>query len=275
MVQQSSTAKDTFSKRIERKFVVPEKIIRKHFIHRHAELSKMLVFDYISQDSFFNIIDNIYFDNFELESYHDAMEKKSKRHKLRLRNYAHDGIPEENIFFEIKSKLDKETFKVRLELRKSWLKSILETGHFPKEEILTLNKDKTLQEITETFDRIGHLTQDLKYHPILRITYSRFAFRLRNRKTVRITLDRDLRYARLNFCDKPRIPYPVQLNNNDIIVEIKGKRELSLDFISSMIKEFGEPTSFSKYCFGIDYTQDRFLLEDRERSLKAIESFRP
>jgi len=108
-----SSNADTFSRRYEKKFVISEDLAKKIGSDRDGKFVQYFEFDYV-KDSLFNIIENIYFDTHFLDSYHESVEKKPVRTKLRIRGYNSNGLPEKNVFFEIKEKAEGQTLKSRI-----------------------------------------------------------------------------------------------------------------------------------------------------------------
>jgi SPX domain protein involved in polyphosphate accumulation len=265
----------TFGRRYEKKFVVDEKIIRDFAVKPDSDFAKKFIFDNNRDDSIYTIIENIYFDSHDLHSYNDSMEKKKERHKMRVRYYAQDGLPESNLFLEIKSSVEKETIKNRVKLKKSWLRRLLAYEEIPMEKILKINANKTPEEIKQFIQQVDYFTKDLGYKPMLKSSYMRFAFKLKETDKVRITMDRDLKFTRLNFSVDPEIPYEKSILDNEVIVEVKIGDPKYSDLVKFFKEHFGSSRGFSKYCYGINHTKHRFLAKDRELSRTALKNYQP
>lgn len=264
---------NTFGKRYEKKFIVNEDLITDLLNNKKNSFSDQFEFDHKDPDSKFTIVENLHFDSPDLHSYHDSMEKKKERYKLRIRYYAQNGLPEQKLFFEIKSKVDKETQKVRVAIKKKWLAPFLAEGIFPKKKILAVNPGKSRSEIMEIMDQLTYFIHEKQHRPILKSSYMRFAFKLRESSSVRLTFDRDIRYTRLSFSEEPRLAYEKEINPNDLICEVKIGDPKYMDLIERFTSEFGKASGFSKYCYGIWKTKDRFLMDGLEASRKTPDSF--
>jgi len=264
----------TFSQRYDEKFIVPLETIRPLVLDETSQFSQMFQFDYIISDSYFNIVDNVYFDSPDLSSYHEHLENKVERVKLRLRQYNPDGLPEGITFFEVKEKREGKTFKSRILIRPDWLRPFLASGKFPESELIQMNTDLKREKLSETVQTIYRLVNDEKYLPILRCTYQRYAFRLRESKKVRLTLDRDIRFIRLYYAIYPKQPYEVAVGTNDVIIEAKISDPTFNHLIPMLESNFGQSRGVSKYCLGIFQTRDRFLNETKDVTLRSLDRYR-
>lgn len=265
---------DTFSERYEEKFIVPLERIREIILDPRGEFAKRFEFDYLLADSLYNVIDNVYFESQDLASYHDHMEGKEERIKIRLRQYNPDGMPEGITFFEIKEKRESKTFKARIVIKPEWLRPFLDTGSFP-EMLFSLNQRMKVEKVRDAMQSLRRFVIERKFVPMLRCTYMRHAYKLRDSDRVRITMDRDIRFMRLFYSSAPKYPYPASLRSDDIIVEAKISGTEHGGLIPTLRDWFGQPQSISKFCYGIYETRERYRLEKRDAVLESLKRYRP
>ncbi|MBR5377332.1 MAG: polyphosphate polymerase domain-containing protein [Lachnospiraceae bacterium] len=182
---------------------------------------------------------NIYFDNDTYELVRRSMEKPAYKEKLRLRTY---GVPKDDTpaFIEIKKKYDGVVYKRRIELPYSEAFEYLTTGW---------KKGKTPEVIinTQIGREIDYFLKLYRPEPKFFIGYDRIATYSRDDPSLRITIDRNLRYRQIG-CDLRKGDTGILLDGNGpILMEIKagGAYPLWLTDILDELQIY--PTSFSKY----------------------------
>lgn len=247
---------NTFGKRYEKKYIVKKDVLTQFFKDHHEKITKDFSTDHYDQKSQFTIVNNIYFDSPGLNSYHDSIAKLPERHKLRIRSYAQNGVKEEFIFFEIKAKKEKQTIKTRIVMKEDWLNTFLEVGELPTRPLINLNAHQSKEKTLEIADQLSYFIHTLKYRPVIKSSYKRFAYKLRASGKLRLTVDTDLVISACS--DKPICPhfeYLKMIDTDEMIVEVKYKDKEVLERLKDLKLILGESTSFSKYCFGIKQSQ--------------------
>jgi len=238
----------TFSKRKEKKFLVNYDQIQSLKRLIQAKKTKFLT-DHLAKNTKFTSIENIYFDAPNLASYHDSIKKTGGRFKMRVRSYSQNDIKEDRVFLEIKTKDEGETLKKRVAFKRDWLDKFVVSGYYPLEEFLEINDGKT--KALNTIKYITHLVLNQDFRPVLKSNYVRYAYKIKGSNTVRITIDDELEYMPLIDQFPLKLPYKEHFNHDQYIVEIKYVGKKGLNEISDIMEILGEPTKFSKYCFGI------------------------
>ena len=246
----------TFGKRFEKKFITTASLFKSYLKKNKARFEKNFSADHYSEGVDYTLIENIYFDSEDLDSYHDSMAKNKIRHKLRIRRYAENGISNDLLFFEIKSKVYGETCKQRVALKESWLEGFMSYGSYPRFELLELNRPKTDEETLKIVDKILYFIHNLSFVPVLKSSYKRYAFKHNDKKVcLRLTMDQDLKFDRISKTISPKIDYEKTIAEDEMIVEVKYKDKEHLNYINDIYELLGSPRGFSKYCYGVFKTQ--------------------
>ncbi|MDC1158914.1 VTC domain-containing protein [Pelagibacteraceae bacterium] len=171
-------------------------------------------------------INSVYFDNLNLNMYHQSVEGVLPRKKIRLRTYN-----SENSLNEIKKKSSLE-FKI----------SSVE-GRFK------ISKNKFL--LNDKHFSINDKDYGTCY-PVLNVIYKRLYFKINN---IRLTIDRDINYKVVK--NYKIFPYIIRDNLN--VVELKyQKTDLDQKVFDFFPFQFNR---FSKYCRGIEFTQNKICDE--------------
>jgi len=212
-------------KRIEQKYLLSEQDYK-----RLMERIK----NHIEKDKFFqSTICNIYFDNDNYDLIIKSLEKERYKEKVRLRSY---NVPklDDNVFFEIKSKLNGVVYKRRVTLT---LKDFY--NYLDGKELTTSNK-QIMREIDYLYKKY-----DLK--PKYFIAYDRKSYFDKDNNTFRITFDENVRSRQLDLKLEKGDAGKLYFNEKKYIMELKTVGGLPLYFtkILSDLKIY--PTSFSKY----------------------------
>lgn len=190
---------------------------------------------FMQQDQFgLHTISTIYYDTTDFEMIRYSLEKPIYKEKLRLRSY---GIPAENdeVYLELKKKLNHITYKRRVGISLSQARSYLEH----KTDYLA-DKGQIFQEIDWVFRRRNLTAATL-------ISYDRIAFYGREDQQLRITFDANIRW-RTEYLDLRNGDYGQRLLQPGVrLMEIKTLGSLPI-WLCSMLSKFKiYPQSFSKY----------------------------
>jgi hypothetical protein len=202
----------SFMKRRDTKFLIRSSALPK-ILESIQENYKVLgiegknLFQYQSQ----------YFDTPQLKFYHDHHNGKTKRIKVRIRNYVESKLN----FLEIKQQDPK--------------------GHTEKSRMSIQGFYQTLPEVYEHFIK-DQTTLDLVLSPTLQIKFKRFTL-VNLEQMERITIDSNLSYVKDD--DLKNI-------HHICIIELKQEKFNRASVLFQSLKKLGvRPTGFSKYCLGM------------------------
>ena len=246
----------TFGKRYEKKYLVNGADLLKFIEVNQEKLRLKYDRDHFLKDSKHTIINNIYFDSNDLDSYQQSMLKTPNRSKLRLRTYAENGVSDDLCFFEIKSKDGDQTLKSRIVLKTAWIRDFITIKDYPVNELLELNALKRKSVVFDTIDSIYKLIHEYNYRPVLQTHYKRWAFKLKENSSFRLTIDMDLEFTRLSETIAPPQEYTKTWEEGLYIVELKSKDQELLEKLPEVSEVFNKHTGFSKYCYGVYSTKD-------------------
>ena len=222
---------NTFKRR-EKKLLVDEKLL--------PEIEKKLLL-YLEPDPH-NIdgkpyeICNIYFDNSRNEIIRHSNSKPFYKEKLRLRSY---GTPtsKDDVFFEIKRKMNKIGTKRRAIMPLEKIYDFLENGRIPEDESY-INR--------QVLSEIDYFINTNEAVPYVYISYIRNAYFGKDDHSLRLTIDRDIltRHDALRLEDgrhgEPLLP------EGKVLMEIKFHGGVPMWF-ASIMSEYGLSfTRFSK-----------------------------
>lgn len=237
----------TFSKRKEKKFIIDGEA----FIKLKAILDDpqgIFKKDYPDKNTDLTHIENIYFDSPDLKSYHLSATGDESRFKFRVRSYSQN---DDLLYLEIKSRNDGQTTKERVVFRKIWMKEFLANGSFPEESFILLNSDKPSIKSLEILKSLSRIIHDSNFNPVLKTNYTRFAYKVRKLKSIRITIDKNLNFTSLTNNLQVEIPYESTILPDQYIVEVKYLSDEDLLRIPQVMEFLTTPKRFSKYCFGL------------------------
>jgi len=203
---------------------------------------------------------SIYFDTPDLHFYVEKIEGVPNRKKVRLRGY--DSLESSNgvVFAEIKRKYQIPILKNRAKM----------TFHealdlFRNQKMLSdvLEKEKSIENASRFFYYIGKM----KLKPVVLVTYDREPYLSKTDKTIRITLDKNLRslsFPRLEDLyenDKLKMAMP-----DHFILEVKFNQYYP-SWMKAIVHSLNlKQVSASKYCICID--SHDFM--NRSRKFKVI-----
>lgn len=194
------------------------------------------------------VVRSIYYDTTRFDSYHEKIDGIKIRKKLRIRSY--DQYSDNNIvFLEIKNKYDNFIGKNRSPLDYKNVVDLLKTRQL-EPYVLTNNGYTNSIEDGERF--LHHFYKsDLK--PIILIVYAREAYFSKFDKSLRITLDKQIR-----FLEKPSLDHLYTDDDlrtampNHFVLELKYNNGYP-KWLQNIIVEFGLiRRSVSKYTICID-----------------------
>ena len=212
-------------KRIEQKYVLSE-----------DEYKKLmnLINDHLEKDLYYKSkICNIYFDTKNYDLIVNSLEKGEYKEKVRLRSY---NIPtlDDNVFFEIKSKLDGVVYKRRVTLT---LNDFYEY----------LNGNKLNTSNPQIMKEIDYTLKKYNLEPKYFIAYDRTSYFDKDNKNFRITFDENIRSRntdlKLEYGDAGKLYF----NDKEYIMELKTIGGLPLWFTKILSELKIYPKSFSKY----------------------------
>lgn len=161
-------------------------------------------------------IHSVYLDSDDLRTYWDTINGNKNRYKLRIRYY--DDRPESPVFFELKRRMNDAILKQRGAVRRSAVPELL-AGRLPAMEDLLSPNAKQLVAL-QNFCR---LLLDIQAKPQGQVSYLREAWVSTHDNSVRVTLDRDVKYEpRHNSSDLTcRMENPVRPFEPHVILELK------------------------------------------------------
>jgi SPX domain protein involved in polyphosphate accumulation len=252
--------------RIEDKFVVPAEL--------KAELltlieSKMTP-SYPDKNTEYTLIESIYYDSPECQSFFDHFGSAPERHKLRTRRYGPNGkMNMDETHLELKSKTQSNVLnqpgiskKARFQIGKEELKLLqaFKPLHLSR-SLAELNPGIELRTLVKRARNVSEIVSTLKLVPTCRVTYARKAYQAGD---LRVTVDENITSELLrdvgaaNLLDRdPTVKTRAadmcaRFGNGDIaILEVKHNGTIPswiTDYLQS--RGVGE-ASFSKYCFSM------------------------
>ncbi len=222
---------NTFKRR-EKKFLVDESLL--------PELEKRIM-EHFEPDPH-NVggkpyeICNIYFDNERREITRHSNSKPFYKEKLRLRSYGTPTVSD-NVFFEIKRKMNKIGTKRRTVMPLCKIYDFLDSGAIPEDESY-INR-RVLAEI-------DYFIKTNEVKPSVYIGYMRNAYFGKDDPSLRLTIDRDIltRHHDLRL-DAGRYGEPL-LPDGKVLMEIKFHGGVPMWFASLMSEFSLSFTRFSK-----------------------------
>lgn len=183
-------------------------------------------------------IRSLYLDNELWDSYYENLDGLKARRKLRIRSY---GIKDDNLFLEVKKKVNSSVIKKRENILKDNLPRVLE-GEWNADEKVCL-----------FMSNFGFLMNHLKLKPQILVEYEREAYIGIDVPRMRVTFDRNVRAASCSHAMLyPEFTRWVEAIREDIIIlELKFDGSMPR-FLREIVKELNlshEP--ISKYCAGV------------------------
>ena len=233
----------TLTSRFERKYLVSLNV---------AERIKHVVEIYMQHDPFSaDAVDNkymvcsLYFDNQEFFLYSQTKNSEKNRYKLRVRTYG--DAESDQLFFEVKKRVDQIVRKDRACATRAEGKDIIEGIRKGS----PVNSDAHALEV----DNFLRLARESSSVPNLRVRYMREAFESRTADPVRITFDTNLMTcpspgAELSSVDGDWIMVP----DNGVILEVKYSGSPP-SWVKNIMEVFNLTNqSVPKYILSVDNT---------------------
>lgn len=194
--------------RFEYKYVVPINLLESI----RKEISNFTIPDTFVLKEMNNeyVVRSIYFDTPHLSAYFEKIEGVRNRRKLRIRSY-NNQEETNNVFLEIKSKIDQRGTKHRAVFNFRDLPELFKTKEI--EKYILSSSDKEIAIATAQRFLFNLIRSSMK--PVVLVTYNREAFQGRFDNSLRITFDKKMRY--LPF------PYLKQLYEEETLRDVFSK----------------------------------------------------
>ena len=211
---------ETFQ-RIEKKYLLDQK--------QYQELKEKLM-DHVVPDKYFETsIRSLYYDTDKYELIRRSIEKPEYKEKLRVRSYG-KADQDDEVFVELKKKLDGMVYKRRTKARYADLMNNIEKADF---------KDRQVgNEIRYALNYYG------KLRPAVYIGCKRHSYSGKDDESLRVTFDSDISYRMkdlsLNESDKDKKV------TDKIVMELKVKDAMPLWLTSLLDEVKAYPRGFSK-----------------------------
>ena len=190
-------------------------------------------------------IHSLYLDSRHLSQYGDSLNGNKNRFKLRLRFY--NNRSDAPVYFEVKRRVNEAIFKQRAPVRREAVESLL-GGHLPGDNDLVFPEPQTIAAL----QRFYELMTQVHAQPLAHVAYRREAWVSPTDNSVRVTLDRDVRFepemeARL----ATQMSNPLRLFRQKVILEIKFTGRFP-DWLREMVRVFDlTQCSAAKYVEGV------------------------
>jgi hypothetical protein len=204
---------------------------------------------------------SIYYDTAGLKYYREKLSGLKNRKKLRLRGYGEAATEETRVFLEIKRKHENTVSKDRAPVLFRDIGEMLRTGaaeRFVKGSEAFPNADGDGRRF------LYHLFRET-LRPVVLIVYEREAYFGKFDRTLRVTVDKNLRSAL--FPAPERLFFEESIlsaNLNSYILEVKY-HEWFPSWLADILRSLRlQRQSFSKYCSCVDdhLTENRLILSD-------------
>ena len=214
----------------------------------------------------YNVIETLYLDSVNMQTFREHFLKTNNRFKLRIRKYVPNGdYSKLKAFLEIKYKENKLTNKTRIQIDNDEISSICRGKLLVfSEEILARNPEMTVGEIFKFIQLYNTIIFKYKPSKVIRVRYKRFEF---EKKGLRITIDSELKgkgYYKSsnndcigimaherNLLEEAYYMQAKYRKNEQIIVEIKYMNSVPRWLSDYMEKEEIYNVRFSKYCWAV------------------------
>lgn len=190
-------------------------------------------------------VHSLYLDSPGLATYHHTINGNKNRYKLRLRFY--ENRPTAPVYFEVKRRMNTAILKQRGAVHREAVPRVL-AGQFPAPTDLASNDPKHIAGI----QRFLTLMTELQARPKVHIAYQREAWISRHDNTVRVTMDRDVRFEPDPTCAlETEMTHPLVVFGREVILELKFTGRFP-DWWSDLVRVFDlQQGSAAKYADGI------------------------
>lgn len=190
-------------------------------------------------------VHSLYLDSDQFLLYWHTINGNKNRYKLRLRFY--ENRPSAPVYFEIKRRVNDAILKQRGAVRREAVDFLL-AGHLPEPAHLVSNEPRQLTAL----QRFCQLMIDIRAKPKAHISYLREAWISPANNSVRITMDRDVKFdpeptARLaSEMLAPRVVF-----GRNVVLELKFTGRFP-DWFRELVRVFGlRQCSAAKYADGL------------------------
>ncbi len=212
-------------------------------------------------------ISNIYFDDDDNTVIEHSLSKPKYKEKLRVRSY---GVPkaESIVYVELKKKVNKLTLKRRAKLTLSQMYEYFDSGKRP-ENLSYINR--------QVLDEIDYYRECHDVKPKIYIAYDRTAFFANDDRSIRISIDRNIRTRRNDLrlesgdFGEDLLAKWVKYKNLGIddprLIEIKISNSFPIWLVNALSSEGMRMAPFSKYgneykMYSNDFeTENKYILE--------------
>ncbi len=207
------------------------------------------------RDGFRYPISSLYLDSDDLRLYQQTVGGEKNRFKLRIRTYSDE--PDDDVFFEVKRKVNNIVRKKRARLIRADAQALLGGNLGDLERPLDAKTDDDLALFHHHAARIGA-------KPVVRVKYNREAYESKTQDPVRVTLDTELMHAvtlqpDLRHDSGPWVTTPV----DGVILEIKFTDNYPT-WIHELVRLMGlRQQPVPKYIMSVDH----MMLAGRQSSL--------
>jgi hypothetical protein len=198
-------------------------------------------------------IHSLYLDSDALALYWATVNGTRNRYKLRLRYY--EDRSDAPVFFEIKRRNNEAILKQRCGVHRAAVPRVL-AGHSPSPDELLSDDPKQIGAL----ERFTELALGLRASPKTHVAYRREAWVSWLDNSVRVTMDRDVRFEpQLSLHLGTQIRNPILVFGNKVVLEIKFTGSFPT-WLGEMVRVFGlERRSAAKYAEGVAILgDDRF-----------------
>ena len=213
-------------KRVEKKYMISE-----------DKLSEMLerMKDIVREDEYgLSTISNIYYDTPNSDLIVRSLEKPAYKEKLRLRVYGNEVNDDTKAFIEIKKKYDGVVYKRRIQ-------------HPLGDAVKYLNHRQELNDDSQIKKEIDYFLNFYNVIPKMMIAYDRVAYVGIQDSSLRMTVDRNIRYRTRDLNLKEGSRGKEILPKGYVLIELKVPGAYPIE-ISRILDELGiYSTSYSKY----------------------------
>ena len=229
--------------RYEKKFLVSAETVERFL----EKISPYVTADAYCVDGNEYSICNIYYDNDNHDIITHSLSKPKYKEKLRVRSY---GVPDmdSKAYIELKKKVNGLTLKRRATLRLNQVYEYFETGKRP-DDLKYINR--------QVLSEVDYYLSQHDVRPAVYIAYDRRAFFANDDKSIRITVDRNIRTRRhdlrLDLGDHGELLLEkwVKFKGLDIedprLIEIKVGTSFPLWLVNAISSENMRMRPFSKY----------------------------
>lgn len=236
-------------KRVEKKYMISEN-----------KLSEMLerMKDIFREDEYgLSNISNIYYDTPNNDLIIRSIDKPAYKEKLRLRVYGNEVNDDTKAFIEIKKKYDGVVYKRRIQQPLG-------------EAVKYLNKRQDLKDNSQIKKEIDYFLDFYNVIPKMMIAYDRVAYVGIQDSSLRMTVDRNIRYRTRDLNLKEGSRGKEILPKGYVLIELKVPGAYPLE-ISRILDELEiYPVSYSKY--GRAYMEQEERKRLRSRRIVAMEN---